>query len=173
MTGAIEKALEENKAKLEHLVDNEKTADAINDSFIQSVTSAAQPFLAQKTQDEEDWVICCRAQVTKLSKQRRDEREEANKGRGAIMKLENPEQKRRMNEGLTEEIRRLSINQNVAKKKHEKDRKRVFGEQLNDALRKGEAREPHRLSRMLAGRGMGARRRHHAETPATRQCSEE
>ena len=133
------------------------------------MTSAAQPFLAQKTQDEED----C-AQVTKLSKQRRDEREEANKERGAITKLGKPEQKRRMNEGLTEEIRRLSINLFVDKKKrHEKDRKRVFGEQLNDALRKGEARKPHRLSRMLAGRGMGARRRHHAKTPATRQCSEE
>ena len=38
------------------------------------------------------------------------------------------------------------------KKKHEKDRKRILGEQFNDAPEKGEAREAHRLSRMLAGR---------------------
>ena len=40
------------------------------------------------------------------------------------------------------------------KKEHEKDRKRILGEQFNDAPEKGEAREAHRLSRMLAGRGI-------------------
>ena len=38
---------------------------------------------------------------------------------------------------------------------------------------KGEAREAHRLSRLLAGRGMGARRGNLARIPAVRQCSEE
>ena len=33
--------------------------------------------------------------------------------------------------------------------------KRIFGEQLNDT-ETGEAREAHRLSRILAGRGMGS-----------------
>ena len=52
-------------------------------------------------------------------------------------------------------IRRLSISLCLAKKReHEKDRKRILGEQFNDAPEKGEAREAHRLSRMLAGRGI-------------------
>ena len=59
------------------------------------------------------------------------------------------------------------------KKRHEKGRKTILGEQLNDALQKGEAREAHRLSRMLAGRGMEARRRHLTSIPTIRQCSEE
>ena len=41
MTGGIE-ALEENKAKFDHLVDTEKTADAIDDFFIGTVTSASE-----------------------------------------------------------------------------------------------------------------------------------
>ena len=49
----------------------------------------------------------------------------------------------------------FSINLRVAKKRHEKDSKRPLSEQLDEALKKGEAREAHRLSRMLAGRGMG------------------
>ena len=65
-----------------------------------------------------------------------------------------------MNDRLTEQIWCLSINLCVAKKRHETDRKRIFGEQLNDALKKGEAREAHGLSRMLTGRGMEARSGH-------------
>ena len=42
VTGGIEKALEENKAKFDHLVDTEKTADAIDDFFIVTVTSATE-----------------------------------------------------------------------------------------------------------------------------------
>ena len=41
VTGGIE-ALEENKAKFDHLVDTEKTADAIDDFFIVTVTSATE-----------------------------------------------------------------------------------------------------------------------------------
>ena len=55
VTGAIKEALEENKTKFDHLVDKEMTADAIDD--FKTVTSAAQPFLAKTTKDEEDWVI--------------------------------------------------------------------------------------------------------------------
>ena len=33
-------------------------------------------------------------------------------------------------------------------------------EQLNEALKKGESREAHRLSRIIAGGGVGTRRRH-------------
>ena len=42
MIGGIEKAPEENKAKFDHLVDTEKTADAIDDFFIVIVTSATE-----------------------------------------------------------------------------------------------------------------------------------
>ena len=38
-----EQALQENKAKLDYHVDTEKTADAINDFLIKTVTSAMQP----------------------------------------------------------------------------------------------------------------------------------
>ena len=40
-----------------------------------------------------------------------------------------------------------------------------LGDQLNDAPKKGEVREAHRLSRMLAGRRMGARRRNLTRIP--------
>ena len=90
-------------------------------------------------------MIRSRAQVTTLLKQRRDEREEANKRRSATTKVESTEQKRRMNHRLTEKNRRLSISLCMAKRRHEKDRKRILGEQLNDALKKREAREAHCL----------------------------
>ena len=67
-----------------------------------------------------------------------------------------------------------SLDQSVRGKQRgtkKKDRKRILGEQLNDALKKGEAREAHCLSRMLPGRGMGARRRHLSRIPAIRQSS--
>ena len=56
---------------------------------------------------------------------------------------------------------------------HEKDSKRILGEQLNDGQKKGESGEAHRLSRVLAGRGMGARRGNLTRILAARQCSEE
>ena len=42
VTGAIEEALEENKAKFDHLEETEKTADAIIDFFRKAVTNAAR-----------------------------------------------------------------------------------------------------------------------------------
>ena len=84
-------------------------------------------------------------------------REEAHRRRGATAKAVNPEPKRKINDKLTEN-RRLSTSLCVAKKRHENDRKRIFGEALNEAVKKREAGEACRLSRMLAGRGMGARR---------------
>ena len=48
VTGAIEKVLEENKAKFDHLADTEKTAHGINDFFIKIVTSAVRPILARR-----------------------------------------------------------------------------------------------------------------------------
>ena len=61
----------------------------------------------------------------------------------------------------------------LSKKNHENDRKRILGEQLNEALKKGESRETHRLSMILAGRGMGTRRRHLSGLFAKRQGLEE
>ena len=50
------------------------------------------------------------------------------------MKIRIPEQRRRMNDSLTEGMRRFAISLNLAKKRHEKDRKRVLDEQLDDYL---------------------------------------
>ena len=41
--GTIEEAFEEYWAKLDNLVDSEKTADATNDFYIKRVTSAMKP----------------------------------------------------------------------------------------------------------------------------------
>ena len=59
-------------------VDDEKTADAITDFFIKTVTSATKPHLAKRPKDDEERAITSRAQVSTLFKQRRDSREEAN-----------------------------------------------------------------------------------------------
>ena len=53
-----------------------------NDVSVKTVTSAAKPLLARRPKDEEELVIRSRAQVTKLFKRRKDEREEVNKRRG-------------------------------------------------------------------------------------------
>ena len=51
----------------------------------------------------------------------------------------------------TEGIRRLPISLSLAKKRHEKDRKRILGEQLNGTQKKGEALEAHQEEGNLAG----------------------
>ena len=102
--GGIEEALEETTAKVDHLVDTKKTADAINAVSFETVTNAARPLLAQRPKDEEEWVVRSRAQVTKLLKQRRDEREEAHRRRSVTAKAGNPETKRKINDKLTEKI---------------------------------------------------------------------
>ena len=113
-------------------------------------------------------------QVTKLLKQRRDENEEAHRRRSATAKAGNPEQKRKTNDKLTEKRGRLSVSLCVAeKRRHGSDRKRIPGEQLHDALKKGKAREAHRLSRMQVGPGMEVRRRHLSRMPAKRQSLDE
>ena len=45
---------------------DERTADAINDLLVTTVTNAASPLLAKRPKDEEEWVIRSRAQVSKL-----------------------------------------------------------------------------------------------------------
>ena len=72
-----------NSVRYDHLLYNDQTADAINDT----VTSAAQPFPAKRPKDE-DWVLSNRAQVTELSKQRSDEVDEANHRRSVTTKVE-------------------------------------------------------------------------------------
>ena len=93
-----EKALEENQAKFDHLVDSEKKADAIKDFFSQRVASAVKLLVARRPKDDEEWVIRSRAHVSRLLKQRKDEREEAHKRRGVTMKVMSPEQKRKVND---------------------------------------------------------------------------
>ena len=138
LTGGIEEALEENTAQFDHFVDTEKMADALNDLFIKTVTNAARDLLATRPKDEEEWVRS-RAQVTKLSKQRRDEREEAHRKRGVTAKAVEPRGKAEDKRQTHGKIRRLSVSQCVAKKRHENDRQRILGEQLDEALKKGEA----------------------------------
>ena len=65
------------------------------------------------------------------------------------MNMGSPEQMRRMSDRLTQGKRRLYDRLSLAKRRHEKDRERILGEQLNE-VKKGEAREAHRLSRLLA-----------------------
>ena len=65
--GALEEALQEKKAGFDRLVDSEKTADSINDFFIENVKEAVQPLLAKRPNGEEEWVIRSRA-VTDGSK---------------------------------------------------------------------------------------------------------
>ena len=95
VTDAIEEALEEKKLELDHLVDSERTADAINDLLMTTVTNAARLLLAKRPKDEKESVIRSRAQVSKLLKQRRDGRAEAHRRRGETAKAGSPEQKRR------------------------------------------------------------------------------
>ena len=90
-------------------------------------------FAAKRQEDGEEWVVRNRAQVSKRPKQRRKRESEWNK-RDAIMKIRIPEQRRRVNDSLTEGMRRFAISLNLAKKRHEKDRKRVLDEQLDGYL---------------------------------------
>ena len=50
---------------------------------------------------------------------------------------------------------------------------KILGEQLIEVLKTGESREAHRLSRIIAGRGMGTRRRHLSRQTEKRQSPEE
>ena len=72
------------------------------------------------------------------------------------MNVGSPEQEGRVNDSSTGGLWRLSINLNLTKKRHENDRKRILGEHLNDAPKKGEAGEAHRPSRL---QGMRSRTR--------------
>ena len=65
MIGAIEEALEETEAKFGHLVASEKTADAINESFVKDSDERGA---AKRPNDEEEWAIRSRAQVTTFQK---------------------------------------------------------------------------------------------------------
>ena len=165
MKGAIEKALEENKAKFDHLVDTEKMADAINDCSVNRVASALKPLLARRPKYDEEWGDEKPRTSIEAPKQKRDESED--KKRRSVDHERGEPRAKAQGERLTERIRRLSVSLRLARTRHEKDRKRILGEYLNEALKKGEAREAHRLSRLLAGRGIGARRRNLARKPGS------
>ena len=154
VTGAIEEALEENTAKFDHFVDTEKTADAINDFCKKKVTNAQRPLLAKIP-----------------TKQWRDERRSTQEewcDREGGQPRAKAEDKRQTHGNFG----RLSISLCLANKRHENDRKWILGEQLNQAVKKGEVREAHRRWRMLAGRGIGARR-HLSRILAKRQSLDE
>ena len=78
----VEEALHEKKAEFDRLVESEKTADSINDFFMETVKEAVRPLLARRPRNEEEWVIRSPAEVTTLLKQRRDEMEKAHKEGG-------------------------------------------------------------------------------------------
>ena len=108
--------------------------------------------------------------MTELPVRRRAEKEEANKRKGEHEGGELRAKAQRERQNDWEDSAPLSLPKH-GKKRRKKVRKRILGEQLNDTLKKGEAREAHRLSRTLAGRRMGARRRHLARILAKRRCS--
>ena len=118
MIGFSEEAVQEKKAEFDHLVDSERTADAINDFFIKKGRTRRDLCWPKGAKDEEEWVIRSRAQVMKLPKQRRKEREDAQSKSSATAKAGNPEQKLTIHDKLTKNIRRLSISPCVAKKRH-------------------------------------------------------
>ena len=60
-----------------------------------------------------------------------------------------------------------------AKRRREKDRKRILNEQLNEAAQRGGFHEAHRLARRLAGKGKGPRRRKLEALPVTCRRTEE
>ena len=53
---AIEEALEERKADFDHLVDRERTADAINGLLMKTVPNAARLLLAKRPKDTEEFL---------------------------------------------------------------------------------------------------------------------
>ena len=67
------------RRRFDRLVVSEKTADSINDFFMETVKEAVRPLLARRPRNEEEWVIRSPAEVTTLLKQRRDEMEKAHK----------------------------------------------------------------------------------------------
>ena len=58
---SVEETLGEKKV-FEHLVDSKRTAGAINDLLVKTVTNAARSLLATRPKDAEEWVIRSRAQ---------------------------------------------------------------------------------------------------------------
>ena len=52
----VEEALHEKKAEFDRLVESEKTADSINDFFMETVKEAVRPLLARRPRNEEEWV---------------------------------------------------------------------------------------------------------------------
>ena len=98
---------------------------------------------------------------------------EHTKNGSATAEVEAPGRYCRLEKRPTKKIRRLSVTLCLAKKRRQNDRSRHSGEQLSEALKEGESRETHRLSRILAGRLMTTRRRHLSPPPAKRQSLEE
>ena len=76
----------------------------------------------------------------------RDEREEAHRRRGETAKAGNPS-------GASRSAYAWQ------KKRRENGRKRILGAHLNDALKKGEARDAHRLSRIFSRTRNGSKKK--------------
>ena len=91
MIGAIGEVLQEKKAEFVRLIGSEKTADSINDFFMDTAKEAVQPLLAKRPKDEEEWVIRGRAEVTTFLKQRRDDMGKAHKKGGVTANVGGPE----------------------------------------------------------------------------------
>ena len=138
---ALSKSASKNKARYDHLVCIEQTADAINDT----VTSAAQPSLAKRPKDE-DWVIRSRAQVTELSKQRSDERDEANHRRGVTTKVGEP-QTQAQDERLTSVKDRAPFDQFMRGKKEARERQNQSSVSNSTMRCRKERRERHTACR--------------------------
>ena len=120
---------------LGNLVLSGRTPDAVSDMLVEVISSAAPPPLSSAPKDTEEWIVRARAQVSDL------------------LTRMTPMRK------ITEQIRRLSRFMMPAKRKHEKDKRRVLSEQQHETARRRESHEVHHLALLPAGKGVGACRR--------------
>ena len=74
---------------------------------------------------------------------------------------------------MTKRIRRISVTLRLAKRRYEKDKKRILSEQLSEAATREEFHDAQGMARLLTGRGPGARRRVLGALPASRLHTEE
>ena len=99
----------------------------------------------------------CTSDQTFSAKERR-KRRSTHRRRGTTAKAGSSEQKRKINDKLTTKFRLLSISY-ACQKRGTKKTGNESSVSSSMMRQKGEAREAHRLSMMLTGRGMGTRRK--------------
>ena len=143
------------KTEVDQMVPRARTPDVVTAKMMTVIPQSKAP------KDKEEWVARTRQQVIESLARRGQQRDRAHS-----VAITTPIK-------FTEEIRRLSAVQRLAKRRHDKDKRSVLSDQLNQAARRGEVHEAHRLARLPAGKRMDARRRWHVALPASRSSVQE